>query len=110
MSTYEEAREQERVLRKLLDEGRASSDELDELERFMKRVLDPRKIGVAEEKRRSVTEKILIEEKIETPSLPVDVDPMVSIEHDVIKQNIPTYVPRRIFADDATAHTHTLQY
>tara|TARA_B100000161_G_C33487035_1_gene385234 strand:- start:264 stop:584 length:321 start_codon:yes stop_codon:yes gene_type:complete len=98
MSTYEEARKQERVLRKLLDEGRASSDELDELERFMKRVLNPRKNVEEEKRRRSGTEKILIEEKIETPSLPIDVDSMVSIEHDVIKQNIPTYVqmkPRR---------------
>jgi hypothetical protein len=74
MSTYEEAYEQERVLRKLLQRGEADADELDELERFMKRVLDPT-TKTKEGKRRN--SKVMIEEKIMTPRLPDEFSPDV---------------------------------
>ena len=115
-TSYEEACEQERVLRKLLEEGRANSDELDELERFMKRVLDPKKVEEEKTERKRRSSKVMIEEKIQTPSLPDDVDSMhASIERDIMKQNIPMYVPYSIKYESYSrasrskyrrAHTH----
>lgn len=113
-TSYEEACEQERVLRKLLEEGRANSDELDELERFMKRVLDPKKVEEEKTERKRRSSKVMIEEKIQTPSLPDDVDSMhASIERDIMKQNIPVYVPYSIKYESYSraskyrrAHTH----
>ena len=65
-----------------------------------------------ERKRRS--SKVMIEEKIQTPSLPDDVDSMhASIERDIMKQNIPVYVPYSIKYESYSraskyrrAHTH----